>query len=1154
MKRTKNSEYYLNVLKPKMLLLGSFALLSGAVYANDVLDGVKVSVEHRNVTISKILDDIELKTGYSILVRNSDIEMNKRVTVVKSDIKIDDLFALIFEGSGVKCEVSDKTISIYRPGTTEKTKNAEQKIKVKGVVLDEYNDPVIGANVFVKGAETNGTITDLDGNFSIEAASDAVITVSYIGCTTQQIPLNGRSQLTIQLKNDVKALDEIVVVGYGTQKKVNLTGSIAAIKTSELENIPVSNLSNALAGRAPGVTVSNNSGFAGASSSIRIRGSFGEPLYVINNIISDKTAFDALDPNEVESINILKDAASASIYGSKAGNGVVLVTTKKGSDQKPVFQYKGSYTGARTTRPIQEFSATDELVFLNKVAAYQNSQLENPDPNFNLPYGEDVFNYFRDKSYDINDLIWENPWNQEHNISVNGGNDRVTYYMMLGYHGEEGSYKNTNYDRYNFRSDITTKITDAFKVNFNLSGNMRDYKRFYWPYDWDPESMTLSDFYRTTFNQSRLRPWYVDEAGNPSTSQTDFPVATGGSHFGELVLGNNYEKTRARNMEAILKLDLDMGRFVEGLSTSVIGQFNANDKNRKRFATFNKSYVFQSGSTDNIFIPGPVNPDKMNIHNLGHTYENIQENVWLGQSYQFNWMLNYNRSFGKHNLTGLLAFEVAKSTSKYVTGTAEDLLTSTIDQIFVSSSDAARRYFSGNESEGSRLSWVGRFNYNYDDKYIAEFSFREDGNAKFGPGRRWGFFPSASLAWRISNESFMQDVEWLSNLKLRGSYGSTGDDGGDDVAYFGWQNKFQSTTGFMFGDKYYQGIRVGATPNPFLTWATLNVYDAGLDYGFLNNALVGEFDFFYKKKTDILQQRVASLPDTYGRDKAAENYAEQKWKGFEISLRYSNRISNLNYTVHANMGYVKDEWVKYDEAENLPGWKSKIGNPNGYITGYIAEGIIRTQEQLDALPEGFTQFGRKPQLGQILYRDIRSANEELGADGKIDSNDWDYLSRKADPRINYGFGVNLEWKGITLDALFQGVGAYDRMIKTNNGSGVFQVSDRPYFELWSGDVWTPENQDAKYPAATGEWTEVYGAAGSTFWLRNGAYMRLKNLSLSYTLPQVWYRNWGISRIQIFGNGTNLFCISAMKEHDPEQEKLDSYPIMRTFTFGLNLNF
>lgn len=1113
-----------------------------------------VSVARGQMTVEELISEVEKQTEYLFLYSEKEVDLNREVRVNTGSKPVNEVLNQAFANTDISYSFNEDYISL-RKKAPEVTIIKQEGNIIRGTITDQTGEPVIGANVVQKGT-TNGTVTDIDGNFQINAPANSTLTVSYIGYLMQEVPVKNKGILAIVLKEDSQALEEVVVVGYGTQKKVNLTGSIAAVKTAELENIPVSNLSNTLAGRAPGVTIANNSGFAGASSSIRIRGSFGEPLYVINNVIRDKAAFDALNPNEVETINILKDAASASIYGSKAGNGVVLVTTKKGKMQKPMFQYKGSVSTSGTTRPIQDFSATEELIHKNRVAEYQNSVLATPDPNFKVPYGQEYFDYFKDKEYNLSDMIWRNPWNQDHNISVNGGNEHITYYMMAGYYGEEGSFKNVNYNKFNLRSDITAKITEAFSINLNVSGNERDYKRFFWPYD-DAESMTLSDFYRTTFNQSRLYPWYVDADGNPSNKRTEYPVVTGGSHFGELVFGDNYQKTKARDVEAILTANLSLDKYVKGLSASIAGQYNFTDKNRKRFATHNKSYFFQSGSVDNIYIPGPVDPTKMNIHNLGQTYENVQENVWLNHSYQFNWMINYNRSFGQHHINSMVAYEISESKNKYLTGRVDDLLTSSIDQIFVASGDALRRHFNGNESEGARLSWIGRFNYNFDDRYIAEFSFREDGNAKFGPGKRWGFFPSVSLAWRLSNESFF-NVDWISNLKIRGSYGTTGDDSDTSatdgvLAAFGWRNKYQSGDGYMFGDNYFSGIKIGSAANPFLTWATLKVYDAGIDYGFFNNSLVGEIDFFHKRKTDILQQRVASAPDTYGRKKTAENYAEQSWTGFELSARYFGNINDVNYTVFANFGYAKDKWEKYDEAINLPGWKSRVGHPNGFIKGYIAEGIIRTQEQLDALPEGFTQFGRKPRLGQILYKDIRSANEVLGADGKVDSNDWDYLSRKADPRINYGFGFNVEWKGISLEALFQGVGAYDRMIRTANGDGVFQV-DRPYFELWAGDVWTPENVNAKYPAATGEWNPEYGAAGSTFWMRNGAYLRLKNLNIAYTLPKQWYAQLGVDKVQVFGNGTNLFCISGMDEHDPEQDKLDSYPIMRTFTVGLNINF
>lgn len=1129
-----------------------FFFFSSTVVAKESAE--KITISFSDLQLSEAIKEIEEKSSYTFFYDVNKTDLTRKVSLNVENMDINEALKSMLKHTNLTFEITNRQIALI-PAQLE---SRQQTNIIDGVVLDNLGEPIIGANILIKGSP-QGVISDVDGRFVITVSDNAVLQFSYIGYIPQEVPVKGLKFLRIVLIEDTRSLDEVVVVGYGTQKKVNLTGSIAAIKTSELENIPVSNLSNALAGRAPGVTITNNSGFAGASSNIRVRGSSGEPLYVINNVIRDKAAFDALDANEVEMINILKDAASASIYGSKAGNGVVLVTTKKGSMQKPMFQYKGSYTTTRTTRSLPYYSTTDELTFLNKAAVYQNSLLETPDPDFKAPYGQQYFDYFKDKSYNLNDLLWQNPWNQEHNISVNGGNEQITYYMMLGYHGEDGSYKNVDYNRFNLRSDVTAKITNAFKVNMNISANQRDHDRFYWPYD-DPENMTLSDFYRTTFNWSKLRPLYVDKDGNPSNERTGYPVMSQGSHFGESIMGDNYIKTRNRDVEAILRLELDLGKYIKGLSTVVSGQYNISDKNRKTFVTENKSYIFQSASTDNIFIPGPVDPTKTYTQILGgDPYENIQDRVWLNNSYQFNWYVDYKRNFGKHGLSGLMVFEISESNGKHLYGKAEDLLTSSIDQIFTSSKDVSRRWFEGSESENARLSWIGRFNYNYDDRYIGEFSFREDGNAKFGSGRRWGFFPSASLAWRLSNESFMKQVAWLSNLKIRGSYGTTGDDSdtsaSDGVLVpFGWRNKFQNATGYMISDSYYQGITVGAVPNPYLTWATLEVIDAGFDFGLLNNALTGDFDFFYKKKKDILQQRVASLPDTYGRGKAAENYAEQSWTGVEFSLRYNGTVRKINYAVFANMGYVKDKWLKFDEPDNLPAWKSRIGRPDGFIKGYIAEGIIRTQEQLDALPEDFTQFGQAPRLGQILYRDIRGANEALGADGKIDSNDWDYLSRRATPRINYGFGFNLEWNGLSVEALFQGVGAYDRMVKTRNGDGVFQVGDRPYFDIWAGDVWTPDNPNAKYPEAVGEWSERYGAAGSTFWLRNGAYMRLKNLNIAYILPNKWFNSIGINRLQVFGNGTNLFCISGMKEHDPEQETMDSFPIMRSFTVGLNINF
>lgn len=1124
-----------------MLTILCFNLFTVEVFAQST----KIDLKMTNSTVKEVLKSIESKSKYTFFYNDKAVDTNRIVSVNVTDKRVEDVLVVILPNCSYKID-NNKIIIVPResPGVSS---NQQKSKKLTGKVLDNLNEPVIGAAVAVAGTSV-GAITNLDGDFELLVPEDATIQITYIGYQSYRAKVGEQTNITVILKEDSQLIDEVVVVGYGTQKKVNLTGAVTSVKTDDLNKIPTSNLSNTLAGRAPGVTVTTSSGMAGASSKIRMRGSFGEPLFVINNVIKDKASFDALDANEVENISFLKDAASASIYGSKAGNGVVLVTTKAGKNQKTEFQYKGTFSVSKTTRSLQDYSATDELIWYNRIAETKGRP---------APFGKDMFDYFSDKSYNVNDYVWRNPSSQQHNISVNGGNERITYYMMMGYNDEKGSYKNLDFKKFNFRSDITAQISKRFSVNFNLSGNQNNYDRFYWPYD-SVDDFNVPDFYRTTFNWTRLYPFYVDDKGNATDDTNANPVTAGSWNPVDMVLGNRYQKTTRRNFDGQVRFNLDLGQFIDGLSTSILAQYNAYDENIKGFLTHNKSYRFKSASAENKFKPGPIDPNDMVVHNLGSNYEGIRELVKLNHSYQFNWFLKYDKTFNEHAVSGLLVYEQSESGGKALNGTADDMLTTSVDQIFASSSDTQRRYFDGSEWEKARQSVVGRFNYAYDNKYIAEFSFRVDGNYKFAASERWGFFPSGSVAWRISEEKFMKNISWLSNLKLRGSYGTTGDDnnwdGEDNIAAFLWRESYKTGTGYMFGDNFRNGLKVGSTANPYISWAKLEVYDIGVDFGLFNNRLSGEFDYFYKNKNHILKARNRVVPGTYGASLSNENYAEQDWKGVEVSLKWSDSYRDFDYSIYANMGYVQDTWKVLDEPEGLESWRSAIGHPNTRLQGYYSDGIIRTQEQLDALPEDFTQFGRKPILGTLLYKDIRGANYSEGPDGKIDSNDKTFLSDKGTPRINYGVGFNVSWKGITLDVHFQGVGAYDRMIKTNNGDGVFQINDKPYFEIWTGDVWTPENVDAKYPRVSGEWQEEYGAAGSTYWMRNGAFLRLKNLNIGYSLPKRWFSKIGVNNVQLFVNGTNLFCISGIDEMDPEQETLDSYPLMRTFTGGLSINF
>ncbi|MFV0604358.1 MAG: SusC/RagA family TonB-linked outer membrane protein [Niabella sp.] len=732
--------------------------------------------------------------------------------------------------------------------------------------------------------------------------------------------------------------------------------------------------------------------------------------------------------------------------------------------------------------------------------------------------------------------------------------------MLLGYHKEEGSYKKLGFDRYNFRSDITAKITPSLKVNLNIGGNQRDYDRWYWPYD-GAEDFNVGDFYRATFNWTRLYPFFVKADGTPSNDPNDIAVKTsGGWHPPQLMLNEpGYRQTRYRTMDGILKIDLDMSKLVPGLSTSLQGNIVADDGNLKSFVVPNKFYIFQSASTTNKFLPGAVDFSQIGTHNLSAAYPNIQESVALSSSYQFDWFLNYKRNFGQHKVNLLSVYEQAGSKGKNLYGRAEDLLTTSIDQIYNASSDATHRWFDGSENSFARASWIGKANYSFDDKYIAEFAFRYDGNYKFAPNKRWGFFPSGSVAWRISHENFMQDNKIFDDLKLRANYGTTGSDNG--ISAWQWSQKYQTATGTVFGNTLYSGLTPGTVPNANISWSTIGMWDVGLDFTILKNRLYGEIDVWGKTQSNILGSRIGSTPTTFGATLPPVNYAKRSWSGYEINLDWRDRIGEFKYSVYGNMGFAKDKWdiidqpSSYTDGTYKDNWRSAIGQPNDRLSGYISEGIIRDQATLDALPAGFTQFGRVPMLGTILFKDIRGANYSEGPDGKIDGNDVTYLSNNATPRINYGFGLRGDWKGISVNMHFQGVGAYDRMISTINGGGVFQIGDRPYFEIWAKDYWTPENVNAQYPRVNGGWMmPEYGGGPSTFWMRNGAYLRLKNINIAYSLPANWLNKINIKQVQVYFNATNLFVISGMKEHDPEQNTLDSYPLMKTFTGGLSFQF
>jgi TonB-linked SusC/RagA family outer membrane protein len=1075
--------------------------------------------------------------------------------------------------------------------------NAQQQGSLKGTVVDARKEPVIGVNVLVKGT-TTGTVTDVDGNFALEVKKGDVLQASYIGFAMKEVPVTDLSFITIILEEDRLFLDEVVVVGYGTQKKVNLTGSITNINTDYLSNISTTNLSNTLAGRAPGVNIVGNSGIIGGSSEIRVRGGYDEPLYVIDGIARDKEAFDALEANEVDQISFLKDAATSSVYGSQAGNGVVLVTTRMGViNSKPAFNYQGSYTFMAPTKKLltDAITATDELIYQNDVIINRN---RNNGTDLAVPNGQSEFDYFKNRTYSVNDWIWQTPWNTKHSLSINGGTDKVQYFTILSYIGEEGSYVTLDNKKFNVRSNLTAKVTDFIKAGLNISANQNNSNRFLWPFAnlLSVESQTVADLYRCSFNWPRTYPFYLEADGTPAGRVTEYPleVPVGSWNMWNVIdqiIGERYNKTRDRKFNGILTLDISLDRLVKGLSAKLVGSYLATDNMNKQYLTFQNNYTFISKDpAGNRFIPAAPDPTKTSVFSFNNTQEFLDYTTQTYWENQLNGYLTYASMFGKHDVNASVIFEQWQRGGEQINARGENPITH-YDQMFVYSNDRDYRWGDALERNGGRLSWIGRASYNYAQKYIGEASFRYDGSYLFPENKRWGFFPSVSAGWRISEESFMKSVGWLNNLKVRASYGTTGNEIyinnarmreiygtirndfklNEKIAPFTYLPNYVAGESYIFGTGKYVGLTQGATPNPQVTWATSATYNGGVDAAVLDGRLSGSVDGFVRVESNILTTRIVTLPDNYGQNLAPENYAQRSWRGLEFEGAWKDKPSDhVSYSVYGNVGYTLDRWDKLDqEATYLAGGPledmSLAGGPLNVITGYKTLGMIRTQEKLDELlASGVTYWGRQPYLGGLYFEDIRGDGYAKGPDGKVDGNDIQILSKNAYPKINFGFGGSVTWKDFVVDLHFNGVGSYDRMVGTSGGgdgthAGGFPQyggTVRPYFPIWAtGNSWTIDNPNAPYPAVVGSSWYESGTGNQSFWIRNGAYVRLKNLNVGYNIPKAVTRLLGLSSAQVFFNGTNLFAISPLTEfHDPEQDTYDSYPLMRSFTFGLDVKF
>jgi len=1054
------------------------------------------------------------------------------------------------------------------------TETYRQTVNVTGEVRDETNEAIIGASIFVKGTN-GGTITDVNGNFTLSTPVGSTLLISYMGYEPQEVRVPEQpKRLFITMKASAIALKDVIVqVGYGGVKRANLLGAVSSLKAKEIEDVVTGNLSTSLQGTMAGVIVGQASGAPGASTSIQIRipGSWNSetPLFVIDGFVRDQDAFDILDPTEVESISILKDAAAA-VYGARSAGGVILVTTKKGKEGKAKINYSATFGISDATTFPETMSAYDQAIALNDYTrGYylwdDASVLANAKTDNQTYFSDDELEQLKTLNYSWLDEGWKSALQTRHNIGISGGTQNVRYYAGGSYMYQNGNFENLNMNKYTMRLNLDIDIAKGWVLSVGMNGNSRSLSMPYNDLDKEPEKMYNT--YSTLLRTPKWIPTYINGLPVGQNTVTSHPL-----YVNQI---NSYKKSNSTNMASNLALQWELP-WVKNLKAKVTYDYLKGSSSSITYAKKYKLYNFETVETD--YSEGYILTDEVVSTTEIENGDKYQQSANTDASYQLNVSLDYAKKFGKHDVSAMVLFEQAQTSGTELMGYVENMI---IDNVEMSSAfgDGVSPVLSGSSSTPTgRQAFLGRFNYNYDDKYLLESTLRYEASTKFAPEDRWGFFPSISLGWRISNEPFFQeliDTEIIDNLKFRTSYGRLGNDNANALS---WENNYEYTGNLVYlgGSTMVGGI---APDNEGLsmkgvTWEKADAYNIGFETHFLNHFSF-DFDAFYRHNFDILQVRSSALSYTTGIGTSIpkENYGIQDSWGGEIAVGYEGKInSDWSYNVRGNISYASSKVIRKIQSQAIVGtWKDEVGRIRGGETGYYCTGIM-SQADVDQLAAtygtyvdattgetliNYTIFGEQPEAGMLNFKDVGGADYSNEPDGVIDENDERIISKYDSPPFNYGLSLDLNWKSFKLSATFDGQFGndvlYDKAVYTtgegNRSNFDWLSSSSNNLTLWN-DHWTPENTDATMP-------RLYNGMAnkrSTFWMRDGHTLTLRTMTLSYDMPRQLSSRMGIPSLRLYFTANNLWTIiNPYSYKDPGLSSWMDYPLMRSLNFGININ-
>lgn len=1113
----KQNNRIFNIMRISLFL--AFVSVFSLFAENTHSQNAKVSLSRNNTSIEVILNDIEAQTNYLFII-NSNVDTKKKASLKVKNTPVSIVLDKLFRETNVHYAMEGSHI-ILSNHELEGTSVTQQQRIVKGKVVDDTGEPLIGVSVLVRGTN-NGTITDINGEYTITGNINnaSILEITYIGMKKQEVQIGSRNRLNVTMLPETELLDEVVVVGYGTQRKGNLTGSVAAVKTDKLTIAPVGNVTNTLAGQLPGLIVKQTSGIPDSDGAqMRIRG-FDAPLTIIDGIEGD---FNSIDASQIESISILKDGA-ASIYGARAGNGVILVTTKRGIDSKPTISLNSSFTLQGATNVIKPGSSGQRAEWAREEHINKGLPMES------VPYTEEqIQKYYAGTDPEYLNSDWYGAvirdWapQHNHNLSVRGGNDKMKYYGYVGYNKQETMVKTNggDYDRLNIQSNIDAKITDRLSVTVDM---LLTKENQFFP-------AIGSGFGHSNF-------WsiiYDSDPRYPITLPDKNKLSYGGLSYGNALFASNtdlggYSDTDKRRIRANGGLTYEF-KYIKGLKFKMAINYDTYADNYKYFNKQEKFYSYNAATDSYTFERSSQDPTSVTeVFTRGHS---------LTQQYSFI----YDRLFNeKHRLSVLGLFESIEYSDKRVETGRSDFMSTVLDQLFAGNGTTS--YNNGWESEMGRVSWVGRINYSFMDRYLIETILRADASAKFPKNSRWGYFPGVSVGWVMSEENFMKSISAIDNIKLRASYGESGN---DNVGSFKYLAGYSFDGSYKIGDAIKQGLYAVGLANPILTWEKMKIVNGGVDFSFFNRKLYGTVEGFYRVRDGIPGNRAVSLPSSFGAELPLENLNSIDTRGWELSLGTSGNVGKFFYDVTGNIAWARSKWRKFDEPEYTDPDQKRLYQRQGSWTdvryGYVSDGLFTSMEEINALPYIYKDLNGNSSLrpGDVKYKD-------LNGDNVLDWKDQTEIGKGTLPLWTYGFDVNLKYRNFDLAALFQGAFGYTTYVDLTKAATTLKYENR-----WTEKENNPHSLVARPGGAS------TNNAYSDFNNHNTAYLRLKSLAIGYEIPKVWLNKVGIQKLRVYFAGTNLFTISSLHKYGvdpevPEGSPAYYYPQQRTLSVGLNLSF